>query len=124
MLTYLYIFIGGGFGAVSRFGVGKLAQKYLSEGFPYGTLISNVVSCIIMGGIFYLSLSNKWLTEDLKLLLIVGFCGGFSTFSAFSLDTVNFIKSGQILLAFLNVIISVLICLAIIYLLVQKQKTA
>ncbi len=122
MLSYLYIFIGGGLGAVSRFGVGKLILRFTGDSFPFGTLASNVLSCLVMGGILYSSMGAKWLTEDLKLLLIVGFCGGFSTFSTFSMDTLNLFRNGQHLMAALNILVSVIICFVILYLMVQKQK--
>ena len=122
MLSYLYVFIGGGLGAISRFGLGNLINKYAGNGFPFGTLASNIFSCIVMGLVLYFSVGTKWFTDDLKLLLIVGFCGGFSTFSTFSMDTLALFRSGQSLMAVLNILLSVIICIVILYFLVQKQK--
>ncbi len=122
MLSYLYVFIGGGLGAISRFGLGNLINKYTGNGFPFGTLASNIFSCIVMGLVLYFSVGTKWFTDDLKLLLIVGFCGGFSTFSTFSMDTLALFRSGQSLMAVLNILLSVIICIVILYFLVQKQK--
>ena len=124
MLSYLYIFIGGGLGAVSRFGIGNVIHRYTGDGFPFGTLAANVLSCIVMGLVLYLSIGTKWLTDDLKLLLIVGFCGGFSTFSTFSIETLDLFRSGHTIMGILNILLSVIICIAILYLLIQKQKSA
>ena len=124
MLSYIYVFLGGGLGAISRFGVGKIFNRFSFNDFPVATLISNSLSCIVMGIVLYFSFNVKWVSEEIKLFLIVGYCGGFSTFSTFSLETLELFKSGQSLLAILNVLISILICFVILYILLQKQKAA
>ena len=121
MLSYIYVFIGGGLGAISRFGVGNIVNKFTVSGFPLGTFAANILSCIIMGLVLYFSVGTKWLNDDLKLLLIVGYCGGFSTFSTFSIETLDLFRTGQSLIAFLNILLSVVVCIAILYLLVQKK---
>ena len=121
MLSYLCVFIGGGLGAISRFGIGNIVNKFAVSGFPLGTFVANILSCIIMGLVLYFSVGTKWLNDDLKLLLIVGYCGGFSTFSTFSIETLDLFRTGQSLIAFLNILLSVVVCIAILYLLVQKK---
>jgi len=122
MLTNLFVvFIGGGIGSVVRFGISMAMYNYYRTVFPLATLLSNIFSCFILGLTIYL-LGEKFNTEmSLRLLIITGFCGGFSTFSAFSFDTVELMKHGYISYAVLNVLVSISACLGIIYLLTRSN---
>lgn len=92
MKTLLYIFIGGGLGSVLRYGL----SKYLNAGviFPYGTLGVNVLGSLILGFLMGVVLKNNLQTSASVLFLTVGFCGGFTTFSAFAFENFNFLKNG------------------------------
>ncbi len=113
-MNYLWVFIGGGFGSVCRYGIAKTLSTF-SLDFPLATLITNVLSCIILGLLIGYQLRSG-LNESWRLLLFVGFCGGFSTFSTFSMETLALFQNDQIAYALLNIAGSLLLCLFFIYL--------
>lgn len=110
MTDYLLIFAGGGLGSMSRFALGSWANKSLGEHFPYATLSANFVSSVILGALIAYLLVHPGHT-NLKLLIGVGFCGGFSTFSTFTLENFELLNSGQSITALIYTVFSVVICL-------------
>jgi CrcB protein len=90
-LILFYIFMGGGLGSMLRFAF----SHYLNNSFPYGTLGANVISSFSLGVIFVLFV-HKQEIPDLYALLGIGFCGGFSTFSTFSLESLHLFMEGRI----------------------------
>lgn len=113
--NFAAVFIGGGIGSVLRFGISLLLMQFYKTAFPIATLISNVLSCLVFGLAIYMLGERLNAEMSLRLLIITGFCGGFSTFSAFSYETVELIKGGNVAYAALNVLISVSLCFGIIY---------
>ena len=99
------VFFGGGIGSIARYGVGRFYQHW-KPAFPYATLTANFLSCLIFGIVVMLALQRLNLSNAIKLLLITGFCGGFSTYSSFTFETIEMLKAGQTLMAVINIIIN------------------
>lgn len=110
-MTYLIVFLGAGIGGAGRHGVNVLAARLFGTHFPMGTLIINVIGCLLMGmiaGVFALKVS---LPQEARLFLTTGILGGFTTFSAFSLDAALLWERGEMGLAALYVGASVFVSL-------------
>ncbi len=108
-MGYLIVFIGGGLGAALRHGVNILAARVFGVEFPYGTLSVNVVGCLLMGVFAAYFAFRGGASEHWRLFLITGILGGFTTFSAFSLDAALLYERGDLHLAAFYVIASVLL---------------
>jgi len=93
-MIYLLIALGGAAGSLLRYVVGRVAQGMSAAGCPIGTLFVNVSGCFI-SGVLVRQFMNMQLSPDLRALLIVGFCGGFTTFSTFTADTLGLIEGGE-----------------------------
>lgn len=108
----LAVFIGGGLGSICRY---TLSNLNVDSSIAYGTLLANFISSLILG---YLAayMIDKDFNPTLGLLLATGFCGGFSTFSTFSLEAFTLLKNGESTLAFLYIVASILIGLLAIFL--------
>jgi CrcB protein len=117
------VFVGGGLGSLVRYGIASylgLFAARLKFNFPIATLTSNVLSCAILA-ITVSVLSYKTdLSPTWRFLIITGFCGGFSTFSAFSYETVELLRSGYFLAAVANILISVSVCMALMYVILTR----
>jgi len=113
-MNYLLVFIGGGFGSLLRFMIALLFGK-TSLTLPLATLSSNVISCLIFGTIIYVYQEKNLIPDNYKHLVIIGICGGLSTFSTFSFETFELIKQGQSLWAIINIAVSCLLCTGIFF---------
>jgi len=107
-MSWLLVAIGGALGAVSRYGVSRVLLVY--PGFPFATLVVNVVGSLFIGYLTALLFERSG-ADDLRLLLITGFLGAFTTFSAFSLETLLLYQQGEIVRAILNVTLNLVLCL-------------
>ncbi len=114
MNSWIAVFIGGGIGSCCRYGL-SLGIGVHRSGFPYATLLANVLSCIVLGLSARYLLPKVQIQEEWKLMVMVGFCGGFSTFSTFSRESYLLIQQGSYLQTFAYIGISILSCLFILW---------
>ncbi len=118
MLTYLWVAIGGAFGSVARFGLNGLVSHHFGESFPWGTLVINVTGSFVIG--FFATLTGTdgriFALASVRTFFMIGVCGGYTTFSSFSLQTLNLANDGEWLYAGANVLLSVVLCLAGVWL--------
>jgi len=111
MMQWLAIAVGGGLGALLRYWVSTGAHALLGRGFPYGTLTVNVLGSLMMGFLYVWLLDRVITGPMVRAFLLIGLLGGFTTFSTFSIESLNLIEAGQILKAFANVLLSVTVCI-------------
>lgn len=109
-MTILAIAVGGAVGSVLRYLLGGAVQRASAAGFPYGTLLVNVVGCLMIGLLAH-RFTHAETSSATGGLLIVGFCGGFTTFSAFSIETVGLVNGGEYARACFYLLLSVALCL-------------
>lgn len=108
-MNFIWVFIGGGLGSISRYSVSLGTQKIYAGNLPIATFISNLCACFMLGILVY-SFKEKLETSAwISPLLITGFCGGFSTFSSWSKETADLIQQGQWFWAIANIFISLIV---------------
>ncbi|MCA1953258.1 MAG: fluoride efflux transporter CrcB [Hyphomicrobiales bacterium] len=112
MTMALYVFLGGGLGSLARWLVGLGAIRLLGAGFPYGTLTVNILGSFVIGVLARVLPPAAAGGQEARLLLMTGFLGGFTTFSAFALDTAGLVGEGEGGRALLYVLASVLLSFA------------
>ena len=111
-MGFLIVFLGAGIGGMARHGINLASLRWLGPSFPYGTLAINILGSAIMGLAVQAFASFSLSNQDLRLFLTTGILGGFTTFSAFSLDAVVLWERGQHLAAFGYVLASVIVSIA------------
>jgi CrcB protein len=104
VLRILLIALGGGFGSVMRYWLGGWTQRLAGISFPAGTLVVNVLGCLLIGFLSALFLGRVVIRDDFRFAIMVGVLGGFTTFSSYSWETIALVNGGQAGLALLNVV--------------------
>ena len=118
ILDLFWVFVGGGLGTLARFGLSGVAARWTGETFPWGTLLVNVTGSFVIG--FFATLTGTegrvFVPAGLRQFFMLGICGGYTTFSSFSLQTLNLAQEGEWLRAGANVVASVVLCLVAVWL--------
>ncbi len=107
MINYLVVFVGGGVGASARFALGTWIGQRWGRSFPLGTFIINVSGSFVIGLLMTLLAERFTENPQWRLLLVVGFLGGYTTFSSFEYETGKLVTDGEFMYAVLNVVLSV-----------------
>ena len=118
MLAYVWVAIGGALGSMARYWISGLAATSFGETFPWGTLVANVTGSFVIG--FFGALSapeGRWYASPgVRQFVMLGVCGGYTTFSSFSVQTLNLLQDREWLYAGGNVVLSVVLCLVGVWL--------
>jgi CrcB protein len=110
--SILIIGLGGGFGSIFRYLCQKWVYEVYPHSFPWGTFLVNITGCFLIGIFYSLSEKSTFFTPEWRLLLTTGFCGGFTTFSAFAFENLNLLRTGDTVYFFLYIIASVVLGIA------------
>lgn len=122
MQNYLIVFLGAGIGGVLRYWGSNYVYKFLPPTFPYGTLAVNVVGSFLLGMFIFFLDSNQLINQQVRVFLTVGICGGLTTFSTFSYETINFLKERDYLLAGSNIILNLFLTLVALFIAYKLSK--
>lgn len=114
-MTFFYIALGGALGSVARYSLSGYSNQAFGDGrFPIGTLMVNLVGCLLVGILAGLGERHQLFSHDARFFIFTGIMGGFTTFSAFGLETIMLLRRGDLTLALVYVACSVLLGLAIL----------
>jgi fluoride exporter len=117
MLNSLLIFFGAGLGGVSRYTMSNVVSAAFGKHFPYGTLFVNATGSFLIGLLFVILMSRyAAFGTQLRALFLIGFLGGYTTFSSFSLETLNLFEGGEWFHGILNIFLNIVICISLTWL--------
>lgn len=114
-MQILAIAAGGSMGALARYWMANAVYALAGRDFPWGTLVVNVLGCMLMGFLYLILLERVADSSEWRALLLVGFLGAFTTFSTFSMETLLLVQSGELVKALANVLVSVFLCLLAVW---------
>lgn len=113
MNHFLLVSLGAALGGALRYWMSNAVHKIFPAAFPYGTLSVNVIGSFLLGVIMFYFSEKNLLSDGARIFLTIGFCGGFTTFSTFSYETIALLRDSQYLTASFNVILNVVLCTAV-----------
>ena len=117
MLTYLWVALGGALGSVARYWMTTAVAALTGPLFPWGTIAINVIGSFVIGLVAYATtpIGSVPISFDIRAFILVGICGGYTTFSSFSIQTLELVRSGHWLYAGANIVLSVVLCLIAVW---------
>ena len=117
MALYIWIAVGSALGGIARFALNEFVADRVGRGFPWGTLLINVLGSFAIGLFYTLTApAGRWVVgEQGRIFFTVGICGGFTTFSAFSLQTLELLQTGNAIPAMLYMVGSVVLCVLFVW---------
>jgi fluoride exporter len=107
MTKLFLVFLAGGAGSLARYLLSGWVQRQGTESFPLGTLVINILGCLLIGFLTAAFSGRILLREEYRIMITIGFVGGFTTFSTFGLETFTLLDDGQLMRATMNVLLSV-----------------
>jgi fluoride exporter len=114
MFKVLLLILGGAMGTLTRYSISGLAHRYLGSDFPYGTLSVNLLGSFAIGLLWGL-FENESLSSAFRSFAFIGFLGGFTTFSSYSLETLNLFRDGQVKIALMNILLNNIFGLVLVF---------
>jgi CrcB protein len=117
MMLYVWVMLGSALGGGARYLCSGMAARHFGESFPWGTLAVNIIGSFIIG--FFATITGPdgrmFVSTGIRQFVMVGFCGGYTTFSSFTLQTLNLIRDGEIVRAGSNIGLSFLLCMLAVW---------
>jgi CrcB protein len=117
MIRYVWVSIGGALGTAARYWFSGLVANHFGETFPWGTMFINISGSFVIG--FFATITGPdgriFASTEMRQFVMIGLCGGYTTFSSFSLQTLNLVRDGEMAWALANIGLSVVLCLVAVW---------